>query len=394
MRSRLVALLVALMACVLVALSVPLVRGVEAGRQQSLFLDRLEDTTRFAATVQQATTTVDRDALQAVLIRYGEVYGIGTAVLDHTGRVMLASRPGLAAAMAGELKSGVVAEALAGHASTVGVLIMPWRSQPLIVAVPLIQGGDVIGVAVTISSTAGLRDDVLRIWSTLALVDLSGLVLCVLCAMRLAGWVLRPVYTLDAAAHEIRTGRLSTRAAADSGPVELRRLAVSFNAMAVAVELAMERQRAFVADASHQLRNPLSALMLQLENLGAELDEVHAGTVEDVRGEARCLVHILDELLALATAEHAQAKPAVVDVAALVVARCRAWSASAERKQVRLRCQCVPPAAAWVDRDLVGSALDTVIHNAVKFSPEHGEVEVGVRANGDLLEITVRDEGY
>jgi signal transduction histidine kinase len=163
--------------------------------------------------------------------------------------------------------------------------------------------------------------------------------------------------------------------------------------MAVAVELAMEQQRAFVADASHQLRNPLSALMLQLENLGAELDEAHVGQVEDVRGEARRLVHILDELLALATAEHAQAKPSVVDVSVLVAARCRAWSASADRKQVSLRWQSAPMAVAWVDADLVGSALDTVIHNAVKFSPEHSEVLVGVQANGDALEITVHDEG-
>jgi signal transduction histidine kinase len=395
MRSRLVALLVALMACVLAALSVPLARGVEAGRQQAFFLDRLEDTTRFASAAQQATTQVDQQALEADLVRYDEVYGVSATLLDHTGRVLLASRTGMDtdAAVRRELASAPISQALAGRASTVGPLVMPWDPQPLIVAVPVTRGGDVIGVAVTISSTTPLRGGILAIWLTLALIDLSGLALCVLFATRLAGWVLRPVFTLDAAAHEIRTGRLSTRASADSGPVELRRLAVSFNAMAVAVELAMEQQRAFVADASHQLRNPLSALMLQLENLGAELDEAHVGQVEDVRGEARRLVHILDELLALATAEHAQAKPSVVDVSALVAARCRAWSASADRKQVSLRWQSAQNAVAWVDADLVGSALDTVIHNAVKFSPEHSEVLVGVHANGDALEITVRDEG-
>ena len=76
-------------------------------------------------------------------------------------------------------------------------------------------------------------------------------------ALRLTGWVLRPVRVLDATTHDIATGRLKSRVAAAGGPPELRRLARSFNEMADNVEDVLEQQRAFVADASHQLRNPL-----------------------------------------------------------------------------------------------------------------------------------------
>src|SRR5258708_20520024 len=163
MRSRLVALLVALMACVLAALSVPLARGVEAGRQQAFFLDRLEDTTRFASAAQQATTQVDQQALEADLVRYDEVYGVSATLLDHTGRVLLASRTGMDtdAPVRRELASAPISQALAGRASTVGPLVIPWDPQPLIVAVPVTPGGDVIGVALTISSTTPLRGGIL-----------------------------------------------------------------------------------------------------------------------------------------------------------------------------------------------------------------------------------------
>ena len=82
-------------------------------------------------------------------------------------------------------------------------------------------------------------------------------------------WILRPVHDLDAAALQLAEGNLATRVPALAGPPELRHLARSFNQMADNVETSQAQQRDLIADASHQLGNPLTALRLRLENLRA-----------------------------------------------------------------------------------------------------------------------------
>ncbi|NEC93346.1 histidine kinase dimerization/phospho-acceptor domain-containing protein, partial [Streptomyces sp. SID12501] len=139
-------------------------------------------------------------------------------------------------------------------------------------------------------------------------------------ALRLTSWVLKPVQTLDAAAHGIATGRMNSRVAASGGPPELQRLARSFNEMADNVEEVLEQQRAFVADASHQLRNPLAALLLRIELLALELPEGNE-EIASVRTEGKRLTQVLDDLLDLALAEHASAEISLTDIGALTSER-------------------------------------------------------------------------
>ena len=91
-------------------------------------------------------------------------------------------------------------------------------------------------------------------------------------------WVLRPVDELGATAARLAAGDLTARASERGGPPELRGLAAAFNRMAASLGAALERQRAFVADASHELRNPLGTLRLRLDALAGSL---HG---EDLRG--------------------------------------------------------------------------------------------------------------
>ena len=94
MRTRLLGLVGGLMAVVLLALGVPLGIDLASVRTQGVFLDRLNDANRFVQVAQQQG---DRSVLADKLARYDEVYGISVAVLDHSGRVRAASRPGLEA---------------------------------------------------------------------------------------------------------------------------------------------------------------------------------------------------------------------------------------------------------------------------------------------------------
>ena len=238
-----------------------------------------------------------------------------------------------------------------------------------------------IAVVVTDSPTGDMRSQILRGWLLIAAGEAAAMLLAVGAALRLTGWVLRPVRVLDAATHDIATGRLKSRVAAAGGPPELRRLARSFNEMADNVEDVLEQQRAFVADASHQLRNPLAALLLRIELLALELPEGNE-EIASVRTEGKRLAQVLDDLLDLALAEHAAADLELTDIGELG-GRTGRRLAAAGRGEGRTADRGGPRrGTGWADPIALSSALDAVIDNALKFTPEGEEVTVTVASNG------------
>ncbi|MET7684161.1 HAMP domain-containing sensor histidine kinase [Streptomyces sp. NPDC005423] len=400
MRTRLLPLLIVLMAAVLLALGVPLALSVAAAQQQKVVVDRIDDTARFAALAQFVTdaptgsrpTTKDerRETLIRELASYYGVYGIRAGVFYRTGSSMAIAPDGFALPGTGEVRDAFQ-EALLSRRSHDPPQVWPWQRNRLVVASPVIRDGDVVAVVVTDSPTGPMRSRTLRGWLTIAAGETGAMLLAVGAALRLTGWVLLPVRVLDATTHDIATGRLKSRVAAAGGPPELRRLARSFNEMADNVEDVLEQQRAFVADASHQLRNPLSALLLRIELLALELPEDNA-EIASVRTEGKRLTQVLDDLLDLALAEHAEADLRLTDIGALTAERVAAWSPTACAKGVRLVGSC-PPVTAWADPVTLSSALDAVIDNAVKFTPEGESVEVTVAADGGSSTVVVTDRG-
>jgi signal transduction histidine kinase len=314
--------------------------------------------------------------VRAELERYDQVYGVAAAVVDTDGAVRVASRPQVP--LDGADAGRRVRAALGGRPSEVPGPVWPWADDPLVVAVPMVRNGDVVGAVVTVSPTDRTRAAVLRGWGLLAVGGLLALLGGVLLALRTTRWVLRPVHVLDAAAHEIATGRLAARVSAGSGPPELRRLATSFNEMAGHVEDVVEQQRAFVADASHQLRNPLNALLLRLDDLAMRLPPQWAPEVATATEEGRHLASVLDSLLELARAEHAGATPEEVDVVRLVEGRLAAWSVVAQRRGIEVERRGVPAAPGVVDPEALNGALDVVLDNALKFGPSGSRVVVEV----------------
>jgi len=100
----------------------------------------------------------------------------------------------------------------------------------------------------------------------------------------------------------------------------------------------------------------------------------------------------LDDLLDLALAEHTEADLRITDIGALTAERVAAWAPTAEAKGVRLVGDC-PPTTAWADPVTLSSALDAVIDNAVKFTPDGKSVEVTVGSDGERSTVVVTDHG-
>ncbi|WP_274563054.1 sensor histidine kinase [Streptomyces spiramyceticus] len=397
MRTRLLPLLIVLLAGMLLALGFPLAVSVAAAQQQRVVVDRIDDTARFAALAQFVTerkkSSQDerRRTLETELASYSEVYGINAGVFYRDRHAMASAPVSWTVPKTGE-GGDAFQEALYKRRSHDPAQVWPWQDGRLIVASPVVRDGDVVAVVVTDSPTGQMRERILRGWLVIAAGEFAAMLVAVGAAFRLTGWVLRPVRVLDAATHDIATGLMNSRVAAGSGPPELRRLARSFNEMADNVEDVLEQQRAFVADASHQLRNPLAALLLRIELLSLELPEGNE-EIASVRTEGMRLAQVLDSLLDLALAEHAPAHLQLIDIGELACERVAAWRPLADDKGVRLTREGPAAVTAWGDLVALSSALDAVIDNALKFTPQGEEVTVAVASNGETCTITVADGG-
>ena len=393
MLARLVTILAFLMMCVLLALGFPLARSVAVQRQDAVFSDRLDDTQYAAAVAGDSPPRGAPTALSRQLTRYHRLYGITIAEVTRDGR---SSRAG-GEVRAGGAALGPLQDAWSGRHSGNPAMIMPWDDAPLIVAVPVVRSGDVVGAMITVSPTDRLRADVAWRWALIGLGELVALGVCLLLAYRMASWVLRPVRALDAGAHTIATGRLDARVPATAGPPELRRLATSFNDMADHVERSMDRQRRFASDASHQMRNPLSAMLLRIEGLRLVLPPGAHDDLEEeitaVHDEGRRLTRVLDELLELATAGARQGEPSGVDLVTLAEDRVRCWAPTAAGRRIKLTRTGADTRPAYTDPTALSSALDAIIDNALKYAPKGGAVEVAVVDDGDGPAIRVTDDG-
>ncbi|PWR11068.1 two-component sensor histidine kinase [Micromonospora acroterricola] len=391
MRRRLVISYLLLMVLVLIALETPLAITLASRETERVRADRLADATRFASLAGPALRGGGSGPLEAELRSYEELYAFGAAVVDRDRDTVVASvnwQPATGTTTALDI-------ALSGQQTSAPGSVWPWTAGAVVVAVPINDGGEVLGAVVIVTPADPIRRTVTAWWLLLALAGMLTVLACVLTAFGLAGWVLRPVTELDAVTHEIAEGDRGARVQHRLGPPELRRLAASFNHMADVVSDVMDRQRAFVAHASHQLRNPLTALRLRVEELGPSLTDPEGRSEHRLAlEETDRLALVLDALLTLARAEREENERITVDAAAVAASRVAAWAPLARHRSVALRLATAgAPAYARTVPTAVDQALDALIDNAVKFSGAGGAVTVTVSRRDDGVALEVRDTG-
>ncbi|MEU8435717.1 HAMP domain-containing sensor histidine kinase [Streptomyces sp. NPDC029216] len=397
MRRRLLAVLMVLMGAAALLLCLPLADAYARGRTEHLLLQRRSEAVRFADLADRAGSEADRAELSAEIGRYAQLYGAEVAVVDAAGAtVARAAGAGPAAGPPLPEAADAGRRALTGRSTDRLPTVRPWGPDRVVLAEPVGRDERVSGAVLMTVPTDAARRDVTARWSLIAAGAVAAFAAAALVAAGIARWLMRPVLDLDRAVERLAAGSLRARAVSDSGPPELRRLRRHFNAMAEAVAESLGRQRDFVADASHQLRNPLATLVLQLENVephitpGPGLDE-HARALE----EAERLEELLDGLLALARVESGTAELADQDLARAVRGRVEAWAPVFRAAGLEL-------AAAGLHGELcvralpdaAGRILDAFLDNAVKFVPRGGRVEVRVsRTPGGEAVVRVADDG-
>jgi signal transduction histidine kinase len=389
-RARLTFIYVLLLVLVLVALEVPLAVALAGRDTQRLAADRMADATRFATLAEPALRAGEVAGVQGELGRYDELYGVRASLLDREGRVVAGAAVDSGPGVRRQLR-----RALAGEQADDDGTVWPWRGRPYVVAAPVGSGGEVLGAVLVVSGTAAARSRTGLTWLLLAGVGLASVAVSVAAAGYLARWSLRPVAELDAVVHHIAAGDYAARVWAHGGPPELSRLTEAFNEMADLVGDALERQRAFVAQASHQLRNPLTALRLRVEDLGEDLTSDWAREEHRLAlAETERLGHVLQSLLALASAERGRYVTESVDAAAVAADRVAAWQPLAVHRGVALGAE-TPPGRAPVRAvsTALDQALDALIDNALKFAGAGARVEVRVVPSDGGVAVHVVDDG-
>jgi len=289
-----------------------------------------------------------------------------------------------------------VAEALSGIRATGTRFSVTLDQELQYVAVPVASGGIVHGAVRITYPTDALRAQVLRTWLLFALTGLAVLIAVVPVGIAVARWVTRPTTALTERVERLADGELDVRADATVGPPEVRELAAGFNAMADRLGTLLADQRAFAADASHQLRSPLTALRLEIEQLTDMEDDERTEAVDRSVREIERLTGIVTSLLTLARHDGSDEVELLdVDAAAIARERIAAWRPLAAQRRVRLTDDTVSEvASARCGEGFLEQILDVLIANAATVSPDGGTIRIRVEETADgPVRILVEDEG-
>jgi len=313
--------------------------------------------------------------LQRLVTRSAEAQRGRVLVVDASGRV-IADSGGPGEIGADYATRPEIAAALRGH-GTQEIRHSDTLNQDLLAtAVPVLRAGQPVGAVRVTQSNAAVTHATNA--AILRLVVLGGVVLLLgmLAGGLIARETSRPIGRLEEAARQVESGDLSVVAPVE-GSSEQRALARSFNSMTRRLGRLLRNQQAFVADASHQLRTPLTGLRLQLEEVRDELSpgdpriaELDAGIREVDR-----LAEIVNELLILSRAGERQAPAEEVDVADSADDAMSRWEkAAAETGVVLTREREADAGSCECARSDFERVLDCLLENAIRYSPQGSEV--------------------
>lgn len=387
LRTRLVLAIAYILITVVVALTVPLAWNLAQRSEAEITTDTLLTAQTLAAYIGRENI---RDQQRITEI----VSGIDTAierviVTDQAGLVIFDSigedvgddfatqgRPEIVAALEGTPNAEV--------------RFSDTESRSLLVAAAPVIDEDIVG-AIRLTRDFS-QVDAARWRGIVGLVVIgAGAVLAgVLIAFGLAGSLARPIQKLAGAARTLGGGELAARAGDIGGAAEFRELAASFDDMAARLERTVQAQREFVANASHQLRTPLTGMKLRLESAIAEApsDEVRR-QLEAAEREVDRLSEIVDRLLLMAH-EVEQGVPLHAELGEAAHRAIERWSERAAQLDSSVTATGTRASGQANPAD-VDQILDNLLDNALAYAP--GPIEIATGTGQGHPWVSVRDHG-
>ncbi|MFJ9735845.1 ATP-binding protein [Streptomyces sp. NPDC101171] len=355
------------------------------------------------AEISRASQSVERDAsmLAEVTeenIEKGDLDALPDVVGDYAtrtgGRVVVTDRRGVV--LADSDPSGRTGVSIAAEPDIARAL----RNQPTVATgnealsatMPGSSGTTIRGSLRLTYPMTGVNARVHRIWGALALAGACILAAVALAAFTLARWITRPLRTLEAATSQLAEGRLTNPPDTTTGPPELRSLAASFTHTATRLQQLLRAQQAFASEASHQLKTPLTALRLRLENFEPYLDPRAHGSLDEAIGEVERLGRMVQGLLALARLENSATTPEPVDLDAVIADRVAMWEPLAAEQYVAFAVTGRTAGRVWAIPGALEQVIDNLVANALRVSTPGTTITLH-RAPGVALHVIDQGPG-
>ena len=271
-----------------------------------------------------------------------------------------------------------------------------WGDGELEVTAPARRDGRTVGAVRITYPTSDLTRRLVQIWGFRAILAVGVLAVAAGLGALVARRLTRPLRQLNDMASKFSDGDLTARSPV-TGPHETQTLAKTLNQGAERLDTLIASQRIFVADASHQLRTPLTALRLSLDNIADGVDDDFVREdVEQATAEVVRMSRLVNGLLVLARAEAKVTAAEPLPLKEIVTERLSVWRPAADERGVEIALR-----GSVVDgRPLVLASpghleqvLDNVLSNALEVSPDGATITVRSELRGDEVELTVTDEG-
>ena len=373
---------------ILVALEVPLALNLSRRVDAEVRNDAAGQAHIVAA---QASGSLNRPVrLRALTERAASALGARVIVVDSNGALKAdsagraaasyASRPEIKIALSGRTAQGE------RHSDTLGTNL-------LYTAVPVTNGGRTVGAVRVTQSVSAVSDRVRRSVLALVAIGAAALLLGLVLAWFLADSLSRPLRKLAKTAREVEEGDFDARAEV-AGPQEAREVAVAFNDMADRIGTVLAAQREFVANASHQLRTPLTGLRLRLESAAAKADSPELEReLAAAEQEVERLARLLNTLLMLAREGQTPRSGSLVSLGLAAKHAHERWEARSEQRGQRLDLEAGQDVVVHAAEEDLAIVLDNLIENALHYSPAGSTVTIEYGRERTDAFLAVVDDG-
>jgi len=357
-------------------------------RMSSALLDEIDSGLRFRAEALEADAARGPSLAEptAGLIEGNEAFAQVVAV---DGRV-LASSPGLRDVVLTREQLARATRARFFQRRLAGT-----QGEARLLALPL--GDRSTGTVVVVGTSMSDRTDALhQLGIYLAIGGPCAILLASVAGWIVAGLALRPVEGMRREASAISASGVDHRLSIPPADDELRLLATTLNDMLDRLDRSIRAERRFLDNASHELRNPLTALKAELDlarsrpRSAAELE----ASVESASEETDRLVRLANDLLVLARATDGRLPVHRTDtpLLELVDSAVNLFRARAAAVGVRIEAT-APERLVWLDGMRVRQAMDNLLDNAIRHTPPGGTVTVRAEVTDDNVQIVVTDTG-
>lgn len=394
MRTRLIAAFLAIAFAILVTQDIPLASYLRTVERDRVLLALERDAWDVAATTEPLIATRNFEGMAIIANRFEAKSAARVDVVDESATVLASTksgqlgydysnRPEFAAALSGTAVTGERSSQLLG-------------GRMLYVVVPIRSGAEVTGALRLTYPVASVDAIVTAHLRSLYLAGALTLLVAITAAILLAGAYTRRLRRIHAATEQLAAGDLTARIdVVEGGAPELQGLEQSFNLMASRLQTLIESQQAFASDASHQLRTPLTALRLRLEN-AVELADDPASTAQAIEAavvEVQRLQVLVDGMLALTRLESQAAHIGETDVAEVIEGRLDLWQPLADERGITLTCSVPAGLRVHAAEGTLEHVLDSYLDNALEFAPDNSAITIAAVVHDHIIEFHVIDSG-